>query len=384
MRTDTDDALSMAETVLSERLRRVRESRTLGGTPDPNRVRRLAIYGNDDFEGWESPGELFAESHEWRSFADRFKGGAPREGSYWSDPVRVPFRMGGRGVVSRALITSDDASAGALVPADFRGLLDEARVRPLTLRDVVTILPTNSDSIEWVRESRTRAAAPVAEAAALTGTSGAKPEGSLSYEKITDTVKTFAVWVPATTRILSDATGLRERVDEFLTQDLAEELEEQMLDGDGTGENFTGILNETGLLTEPAGSGPLYSLRGAITQVRLTGRARPNAVAMHPNDVEGLDLVVVNAEANHFLSEPFAASLQRTIWGLPIIETDAIDENTALVGDFRRAILFDRQETSIRVGTVNDDFIRNIVRVLGEFRGGFAVSRPTAFCTAVV
>jgi hypothetical protein len=48
-------------------------------------------------------------------------------------------------------------------------------------------------------------------------------------------------------------------------------------------------------------------------------------------------------------------------------------------GDFRRAVLFDREETSIAVGTANEDFIRNIVRVLAECRAAFAVLRPTAF-----
>ena len=44
-----------------------------------------------------------------------------------------------------------------------------------------------------------------------------------------------------------------------------------------------------------------------------------------------------------------------------------------------KAVLFDREDVKISVGTVGDDFIRNIVRVLGELRAGFAVVRPSAF-----
>ena len=52
---------------------------------------------------------------------------------------------------------------------------------------------------------------------------------------------------------------------------------------------------------------------------------------------------------------------------------------TALVGDWRKAVLFDRRSLTISVGTVGDDFIRNTVRLLGEVRVGFTVVRPTAF-----
>lgn len=65
--------------------------------------------------------------------------------------------------------------------------------------------------------------------------------------------------------------------------------------------------------------------------------------------------------------------------GVPIVESEALPVNTGLVGDFRRAILFDREATSISIGTAGDDFIRNLVRVLAELRAGFVVVRPQGF-----
>jgi hypothetical protein len=44
-------------------------------------------------------------------------------------------------------------------------------------------------------------------------------------------------------------------------------------------------------------------------------------------------------------------------------------------------VLFDRESVAISVGTAGDDFIRNIVRVLGELRAGFTVARVKAFAT---
>jgi HK97 family phage major capsid protein len=59
-----------------------------------------------------------------------------------------------------------------------------------------------------------------------------------------------------------------------------------------------------------------------------------------------------------------------------VVENEACPLGFALVGDFRRAILWDRESVQISVGTANEDFIRNLVRVLAEIRVGFGVVRP--------
>jgi HK97 family phage major capsid protein len=261
-------------------------------------------------------------------------------------------------------------------------------VRPLRIRDLLTVQATDSDTVEYAAEaSRTSAAAPVAEATALTGTSGTKPEGGLSFEVRTVPVRTFAVWISATKRILADASELRNYIDGYLTQDLALEVEDQVIAGDGTAENFRGILNTTGLIAvgaPGAGETAFDVLRRAIRRIRLEARTEPTAVVLHPTDAEQLDLIKVNGETGHYIREPFGSPGPRVVWGLPIVESDAIPENTGLVGDFRKAVLFDREQASITVGTVSDDFIRNIVRVLCEARAAFGVLRPKAFATVTI
>lgn len=43
-----------------------------------------------------------------------------------------------------------------------------------------------------------------------------------------------------------------------------------------------------------------------------------------------------------------------------------------------------QEQVTISVGTVDQDFIRNIVRVLAELWAGFGVIRPSAFCPVTV
>ena len=360
------------------------------------------IYGGAGAEEDElaTPGELFVRSSQYENWMKRHPSGGPSQGSDVSDTLDVgAYRtfLGIRnateklraGVLTpskyRALVTSADASAGQLVRPEYRGLLEPGLVRPLTIRDLVTTIPVTTDAIEYVKElTRVTNAAPVAEATSATGSSGLKPEGGLTFGLVSDTVKTIAEWVPATRRILSDAPQLRTYIDGYLTDDIALELEDQMVAGDGTGENFTGLLNTVGIQTAgpPAGVVNMLDLiRTAKRLIRINARTNASAVLMNPVDSETADLLKFGGATPtaYIGGGPYGADIGGTIWGLRKIESEAIPAGTALVGDFRRAILFDREAVNISVGTINDDFVRNIVRVLAEMRAGFGVLRPKAF-----
>lgn len=361
--------------------------------------------GGDEVDEWLktaiTPGERFVASRGYADWIKRFPGGAPSfQATQFSEAEDVgAYRtMLGlqdstaklRGLLTpekfRSLVFSDSSSdprgsAGSLVNSLRRGLLEPGLTRPLTVRDLVSTLPVSTDVIEYVKEkSRLQNAAPVEEAEALTGSTGTKPEGGLEFQVITDTVKTIAEWVPITKRILSDAPQLRSYIDSYLTYDLALELEDQIVAGSGSGEDFTGILNTAGVLTQTGAATSIDDLRAAKRKVRVGGRTNPNAVLMTPADIETEIDTAKDTTLNYLGQSPFAYNGNDRIWGMPIIETEALDDGTAIVGDFSRAILFDRESTNISVGTADDDFIRNIVRVLAELRAGFGVIRPRAFC----
>ena len=70
-----------------------------------------------------------------------------------------------------------------------------------------------------------------------------------------------------------------------------------------------------------------------------------------------------------------------TLWGLPVVATNAMAEDKFLVGAFRLgAQVFDRWLARVEVATENeDDFIKNLVTILCEERLALAVYRPQAF-----
>lgn len=344
--------------------------------------------------GRKSLGSLFTEGAEYKALMASFMGGQINEKArIQSQPMGVKHILP-QGL--KALVTgASDTSGGAFVNTDVQNILELLGRRPLTLRDLISVRQTESDTVEFVRQTtQMSSAAPVAEATSAAaptapGTAGAlvpaagggyKPEGSITFEKVTATVKTIAEWVPATKRGLADASQLRGLIDDELRADLAEEEEDQILNGSGSGENLTGILNTSGIQTQAWATDLFTTIRKAKTKTSTVGRVRANGIALNPEDAERLDLAKGTSNDQFYGPGPFAAAGIRTVWGLPIVETEAIAAGVGLVGDFTKAVLWDREQASITATDSHADFfIRNLVAVLGEERVAFGVTRPKAF-----
>lgn len=321
-------------------------------------------------------GEQFTDDPEFNEWFSRVapNGNFPRKTALGASPA-VQFKT---------LLTGlSSTSAGAFVTNDRLGLVDAGTfARPLTIRDLVTNGRTGSDTIEYVRQgTHTNNAATVAEATATSGGTGAKPESAMALSVVTETVKTIAHWIPATRRALADAGQLRTLIDSFLRYGLEEELEDQIVNGDGSGENFTGIFNTSGTSTQAYDTNLLITARKARTKVRTLGRATPTAYVMHPNDWQAFDLLTENSsnQGPFYFGGPMQMGTPR-LWGLPVIESEAITEGTALVADWRLAVLWDRQQAQILTSDSHSDFfIRNLIAILAEMRAAFGVIRPAAF-----
>ena len=319
-----------------------------------------------------SLGQQFLETPEYRDFLQQYARGGMIPDSVKGLQSRPAF-------FNDLLTGASSTSAGALVMPDQTGIMVSPLRQPLTVRSIITNGTTTSDTVEFVRvTTETSNAAPVAEATATAGGSGVKPESAMALERVTETVRTIAHWIPATKRALSDAGQIRTLIDNFLRYGLELELEDQMINGDGIGENFTGILITTNTQTQAWDTDILTTTRRAKTLVRTVGRDIPNAYLLNPNDWETIDLLQDN-EARYFFGGPAQTGTPR-LWGLPVIESEALTEGVGLVGNFRQAVLWDREQASITVSDSHSDFfIRNLVAILAEMRAAFGVLRPRSF-----
>jgi HK97 family phage major capsid protein len=329
-------------------------------------------------------GEEFTSSEEYRELI-KYNGG------HFSEKTNVQSRAYR---VKAGLITgTSDTSAGGLVQSDYRGMLSPTYARPLSIRQLVTNGNTSSDTIEYVQlNTVTNNAAPVAEATTdepISATApivtpvqgGLKPQSTMDFIRHTTNVKTIAHWLAITKRALADASQMQTLIDTFLRSGLEEELEDQMISGDGTGENFLGLKFVSGVQLESGASADVTSLeafRRARTKVQIGGRAQPSAYVLSPVDWQKVELLR-DSTGNFYGNGPFALG-PNMLWGLPVVTSEALPAGTAYCADWRQAVLYDREQATIQASSdVRDFFIRNLVAILAELRAAFAVLRPPAF-----
>jgi len=331
----------------------------------------------------KSVGEQFLESAEFKAWMKQI---APQG--------RIPDALKGlqsppvefKHLFKTLVVGASDTSAGAFVETDYTGIYEPLGRHPTNVLGLISRRSTDSDVVEFVRQTaQVTQSTPVQEAnvttyAASTGEiEGKKPEGAATWEKVTANVKTIAVWIPATKRALADASQLRGLLDQELREDCLEELEDQIINGDGTGENFTGIINATGVLTQAWNTDLITTTRKAITAVRVTGKARgPLAWAMNPSDAETVDLLK-DGDNRYYWGGPVSAGT-RNLWGYPIVENNQVDQGKAILGQWDKAVYWDRQAATISVSDSHSDFfIRNMIAILCELRGAFGLIRPSNF-----
>lgn len=336
----------------------------------------------------KSLGLTVVSSPEFKSMLGSFpEGRIPAQSRVQSAPIGV-----------KALFTgASSTSAGAFVVNERTDIVEFLGRKPLTIRDLVSNRRTTSDAVEFVREtSHTNAAAVVAEAtsaaartaAANTSTGavtftnasggGYKPEGAWAFEVVTTNVKTIAEWVPVTKRALADVAQLEGLINDQLSADVAEAEEAQILNGNGSGENFTGITATSGIQTQAFSTDLFETVRKGVTLLRTVGRVNPTAIVLNPSDAEAIDLTK-DGNDRYYYGGPSAIG-QRTLWGVPVVESETQTAGTGLLGDFTKAVLWDREQTTVTMTDSHSDFfVRNLVAILAEERLAFGVTRPTAF-----
>lgn len=355
----------------------------IGETPDDVKDRR----GETPKKGRrQSAGARFVESQEFKSLLS----GVPN--GHFSEKMRVqsaPMELAG-GMKDLFYSGNRDESAGYLVENDSRGLLDPFYERPLSVRQLFSAGNTTSDTIDYVRlVSVTNNAAVVPEARSadpIDGTTvtdvlgGLKPQSGFEFDRDQTTVKTIAHWIPITKRALSDAAQIRTMIDSFLRYGLEEALEDELLTGTGSGEHFLGLYNQPGIQTQNAAAGQdvLDVTRLARTKVRIGGRARPTAYVMNPLDWQNVELLR-NDNGDFYGGGPFNLTTPR-LWGLPVIESEAVTPGTAWCAAWNWGVIYDREQASVQATDTHADFfVRNLVAILAEMRAAFAILRPSAF-----
>ena len=298
---------------------------------------------------------------------------------FTESPAFKDYKGGGVGPVAELDINLKalfQTTAGWAPETTRTGRFVEDAQRPIQVLDLYPTTTTIQQSVVYMEETTfTDAAAERAEAAAYA-------EATLAVTEQSSPVRSIGVSIPVTDEQLDDEPRVSDYLDNRLIFMVRRRLDTQTLVGDGVAPNLTGILNVAGIQTQAKGADPTPdAVYKAMDLVRVTGRAIPTNVILHPNDWQAIRLLRTS-DGQYIWGSPAEAGPAR-IWGIPVTLTDAITENTGLVGDFpMHSELAMRQGVDVQItNTHSTDFINGRQMIRAGLRVAFVIYRPAAFCT---
>jgi len=343
--------------------------------------------------------ETYRKHHESGDFKQAVNGGA--FGMFPQFGVELPFSKSfpvHRRLLAQAAkaypeffakgtaINEGAASGGGFILPDFDLSPEQLARQSLDLLSLLRVQPTDSNVITWLRQdTRITGATTVGEFTDTDDTATNKPEGGATWSQQTSNVQTIAVHVAVTNNQLDDAPEIRTVIDEDLRFEIEEELNEQCLTGDGTGNNLSGIVPNVGNTLAFTGAGASHdNLLDAILDgwvyIKIDNEPDPTGVLVYITDWQRMRTVKATATGEYLMGPPSEKGAP-TLWSLPLLPTNNITAHTALIGNFQQARLHLRQKSMVRLGYAHNDFLANRVRILAELRACLTLRRPNAFCT---
>ncbi len=297
-----------------------------------------------------------------------------------SEGVKQFVAQGARGTVKipvQNVITSGSGSAGSLIVPDRDPEIVGLPRRQMTIRQLLSVGRTTSNSVEYARlVTRTLNAGVVAE-------NTLKPESNLAWEPDDAPVRTIAHWIPVSRNAFDDIPQLEGEIDGELRYglDLNEELE--VLKGDGTGQHLHGLVPQATAYNPaftPENETDIDTLRLALLQASLAEYAA-DGIVINPIRWARIELTKDGEQRYIFANVIQMAGPQ--LWGRPVIATQAMEDEEFLVGAFRVAAkIYDRMDVEVLISSEDrDNFVKNMLTVRAEKRLALAVKRAAALVT---
>jgi HK97 family phage major capsid protein len=309
-----------------------------------------------------SAGEMLVKSDKFQAFV---------KGNGEIGKVRIELPVGMTQVKSTTLAVVGETT----LPQQLPGVVPGAFV-PLTLRAALPAMPVSTNSVIMLRESAwTNSAAEQTEG-------GSKLESDITFEDYDVPVRTVAHWLKVSNQLLADAPAIVAYINTRLRDGLAQRIERQLLNGDGTAPNISGFTDSGNFTAYTAASDDL--LVDAINRAKYAMWAAgypPDMVVVNPADWGAMERArEATTPSGPYLYGAPGAMAGMNPFGIRGVLSVNMTAGSFLIGQFQQhSMVLDRSGSVVEMGYVNDDFTKNLVTLRAEERLGLAITRPAAF-----
>jgi len=255
-------------------------------------------------------------------------------------------------------------------PQRLAGIVPGA-FRSLRVRDVLPSGVTASNMVEFTKELLfTNAAAETAEGVT-------KPEAVLTFELGQAPVRTIAHWIKASKQVLEDAPMLQSYIDTRMRYGVELRVDNQLLNGNGSGQNISGATNSANrtAFTPATGDTALDSINRAKYLVEAADYSA-TAIVMNPADWGKIERI--KGQDEHYVIGNPQSALGPVLWGLPVVVTNNMTAGQFLIGAFDIAYqVFNRSGTVVEMFEQDEANVqKNLLTIRAETRLTLASYRP--------
>ena len=266
-------------------------------------------------------------------------------------------------------ITGANVSGGN-VPVEQRiAGFDDIASRRVRIMDIVQNQAAESNIISWVSKANRDGAA------GQTGEGLAKNQIDFDWVVASETLKKTTAFIKVSQEMLEDVSFMESAINAELIGEVMRAVEAGVYEGDGTGNNLNGIRTVASAFA--AGSHALAVdnaneadvLVVANENIELANHDGANFILMNPADVNKLLLIKASATDKRYIDRLIMIAGNMSLDGIPILKTTLVTAGTYLIGDFTKAFVYSKGMIDVQVGLENDDFTKNLVTILAEWRG---------------
>lgn len=249
--------------------------------------------------------------------------------------------------------------------------------RQLRVRDILNTGVATGNTVHYTRElTFTNNAAETAEAAQ-------KPETVLTFEGVDTPVRTIAHFLKVSKQVLDDAPALQSYIDRRLRYGVEIRMEQQIINGNGTSPNLSGMLDSGNFTSLTAASGDTdFDFANKAKYKVIESDYMADYYLINPADW-GVMERIKTTDGEYIGSTSAIGYLQNglvpTLWGLPVIASNSVPQGTLIAGARDASMFWQRQGTTVEIFDQNEDDVeKNLLTVRAEARGAFTVFRPAA------
>jgi HK97 family phage major capsid protein len=245
---------------------------------------------------------------------------------------------------------------------------------PLSVRAALPSITVSSNMVNALREaSWVSSAAEVSQGAS-------KNESDVTFEQYNVPIETVAHWIKISNQLLADAPAVVAYIETRLRDGLAQRIDAQLLNGNGSTPNLSGLTDSGNFVAyTPASDDTLVD---AINRAKYTLWASgntPDTVIVNPADWGAMERTRESNGGGFYLYGLPGTDAMMNPFGVRVVISKDMTPGKFLIGAMQNSVVvYNRSGAVVEMGYINEDFTKNLITIRAEERLGLGVERPQA------